>query len=61
LLSTGDKVIEEASPVDRIGGTGLAHDDERAENPLQWQVENFFGFPLMEARGMQRNKEIAAA
>jgi ribA/ribD-fused uncharacterized protein len=61
LLSTGDKVIVEASPVDRIWGIGLAQDDERARNPLLWQGENLLGFALMEARDMMRNNEKTAA
>ena len=50
LLSTGNAVIVEASPVDRIWGIGLAADDERATNPLQWRGENLLGFALMEVR-----------
>ncbi len=50
LLSTGTSVLVEASPVDRIWGIGLAADDERAANPLQWRGENLLGFALMEVR-----------
>lgn len=50
LLSTGDQVLVEASPVDRIWGIGLAGDDKRATNPLQWRGENLLGFALMTAR-----------
>lgn len=50
LLSTGDQVLVEASPVDRIWGIGLAGDDERAANPLQWRGKNLLGFALMTAR-----------
>ncbi len=50
LLSTGNAVIVEASPVDRIWGIGLAADNERATNPLQWRGENLLGFALMEVR-----------
>jgi len=54
LLSTGDQVLVEASPVDRIWGIGLAADDERAGNPLLWRGENLLGFALMEARDRLR-------
>jgi ribA/ribD-fused uncharacterized protein len=54
LLSTGDQVLVEASPVDRIWGIGLAADDERAANPLLWRGENLLGFALMEARDRLR-------
>jgi ribA/ribD-fused uncharacterized protein len=50
LLSTGTAVLVEASPVDRIWGIGLAADDERTANPLQWRGENLLGFALMEVR-----------
>ena len=50
LLSTGDDVLVEASPVDRIWGIGLAADDERAGNPLLWRGDNLLGFALMETR-----------
>lgn len=50
LLATGDRVLVEASPVDRIWGIGLAADDERALDPARWQGLNLLGFALMEAR-----------
>jgi ribA/ribD-fused uncharacterized protein len=50
LLQTGEKVLVEASPVDRIWGIGLAADHPSAGNPGQWQGENLLGFALMEVR-----------
>ncbi|MEW2083016.1 NADAR family protein [Streptomyces sp. NPDC005283] len=50
LLATGDRVLVEASPVDRIWGIGLATDDERAQDPARWRGLNLLGFALMEAR-----------
>ncbi|MGX8908628.1 NADAR family protein [Streptomyces netropsis] len=50
LLGTGDRVLVEASPLDRIWGIGLAADDERAQDPSRWLGENLLGFALMEAR-----------
>ncbi|TXS57152.1 NADAR family protein [Streptomyces sp. t39] len=50
LLATGDRVLVEASPLDRIWGIGLAADDERAEDPARWRGLNLLGFALMEAR-----------
>ncbi|WP_186318867.1 NADAR family protein [Streptomyces sp. SAJ15] len=50
LLSTGDRVLVEASPMDRIWGIGLAADDERAHSPEHWRGLNLLGFALMEAR-----------
>ncbi|MER6998003.1 NADAR family protein [Streptomyces sp. NPDC000410] len=50
LLSTGDRVLVEASPLDRVWGIGLAADDERAHDPSRWRGLNLLGFALMEAR-----------
>ncbi|WP_307677584.1 NADAR family protein [Streptomyces sp. V4I2] len=54
LLGTGNRVLVEASPLDRIWGIGLAADDERAGNPELWRGPNLLGFALMEARGRLR-------
>jgi ribA/ribD-fused uncharacterized protein len=50
LLSTGDRVLVEASPEDRIWGIGMAEADERARNPEQWDGLNLLGFALMAVR-----------
>ncbi|QWB22765.1 MULTISPECIES: NADAR family protein [Streptomyces] len=50
LLSTGDRVLVEASPVDRVWGIGLAADDEAAADPERWRGPNLLGFALMAAR-----------
>lgn len=50
LVNTGDRVLVEASPVDRIWGIGLAADDPRAEEPASWRGLNLLGFALMDAR-----------
>lgn len=50
LLSTGKRVLVEASPVDRVWGIGLAQDSEFAEMPQRWRGLNLLGFALMEAR-----------
>lgn len=50
LTSTGDQVLVEASPVDRIWGIGLAADDADATNPPQWRGDNLLGFALMRVR-----------
>ena len=50
LLDTGDKIIVEASPTDKIWGIGLAEDDPRAQNPKQWQGKNWLGDVLMKVR-----------
>jgi len=50
LLGTGDRVLVEASPVDRIWGIGMAADDEKALNPRMWRGLNLLGFALVEVR-----------
>ena len=50
LVGTGDRVLVEARPVDRIWGIGLASSDPGATDPTQWRGENLLGFALMQAR-----------
>jgi ribA/ribD-fused uncharacterized protein len=50
LLQTGERVLVEASPVDRIWGIGVTADDPRANDPARWQGLNLLGFALMQAR-----------
>lgn len=51
LLNTGERVLVEASPVDRIWGIGLKGDDPLAQNPATWRGLNLLGFALMQVRG----------
>lgn len=50
LLDTGDKIIVEASPVDRIWGVGLAEDDPRIVDESKWLGQNLLGICIMYAR-----------
>ena len=50
LLGTGERVLVEASPTDRVWGIGLAATDERTADPARWRGLNLLGFALMEAR-----------
>jgi ribA/ribD-fused uncharacterized protein len=57
LLNTGERVLVEASPRDRIWGIGLAADDDRASHPDQWRGLNLLGFALMKAREILRYED----
>lgn len=50
LLGTSNRVLVEASPMDRVWGIGLAATDEDATEPERWRGLNLLGFALMEAR-----------
>lgn len=54
LLGTGDRVLAEASPDDRIWGIGLASNNTYARRPLKWPGKNLLGFALMEVRDRLR-------
>jgi ribA/ribD-fused uncharacterized protein len=54
LVGTGDRVLVEASPLDRVWGIGLAADDERAADPGTWLGLNLLGEALMEVRDRLR-------
>ncbi|MGY0231040.1 NADAR family protein [Longispora urticae] len=50
LLGTRNRVLVEASPLDRIWGIGLAADDPGAADPARWRGLNLLGVALMSAR-----------
>ena len=50
LIQTKNRILVEASPVDKIWGIGLATDSENAQNPKKWRGLNLLGFALMEVR-----------
>ena len=50
LVRTGDSIIVEASPYDKIWGIGMGKNDPDAENPLKWRGKNLLGFALTEVR-----------
>jgi hypothetical protein len=55
LRATGDRVLVEASPRDRIWGIGMAASNPAAEDPAQWRGHNLLGFALMRAREILDN------
>ena len=56
LLSTGDELIAEASPVDKIWGIGI--DEQNAINGADWRGENLLGKSLIVVRNLIKYKDM---
>ena len=54
LLATGNKILAEASPVDKVWGVGLAADDEHILDETNWTGQNLLGKALMSVRDSLR-------
>ena len=52
LIATGNRILVEASPRDRIWGIGLGQNNPDAEDPCKWRGLNLLGFALMEVRNV---------
>ena len=61
LLSTGDAILVEASPYDKIWGIGLDRETAMKVTVDQWQGENLLGCALMEVRDWLRDIQIHSA
>ena len=59
LLSTGNKRLDEASPLDQVWGIGLRAD--RAKDPRQWRGKTLLGEALSAVREEIRDSETELA
>jgi ribA/ribD-fused uncharacterized protein len=57
LLATGQRVLVEASPLDRIWGIGLDREDPAAVDPSRWPGLNLLGFVLMQVRELIEDQQ----
>lgn len=59
LDATGNAVLVEAAPRDKVWGIGMAAANPDVNNPLKWRGQNLLGFALMRTRAILRG-EISA-
>ncbi len=55
LLETGDRILVEASPYDKIWGVGLHYTDDKILDEKNWQGKNLLGIALMNVRELLKS------
>lgn len=61
LILTGERVLVEASPVDKIWGVGLHYNDPLILDDINWKGENLLGKALMQVREGLFEEELLEA
>lgn len=56
LLASGETILVEASPYDKIWGIGMLESDPNATDQTKWLGQNLLGFVLMEVRDVIRRR-----
>ena len=59
LEATGNDVLVEAAPRDRVWGIGMGASNPDVSDPLKWRGKNLLGFALMRARAILRGELTA--
>jgi len=59
LLGSGDAILVEAAPRDRIWGIGFGRDNPAVNDPLRWRGRNLLGFALVKVRAVLRGELVA--
>ena len=57
LLSTGEKILVEASPYDAIWGIKMKINTPGIENPKNWLGKNYLGFALTNVKNKIKNNQ----
>jgi ribA/ribD-fused uncharacterized protein len=55
LLETDDRLLVEASPLDKIWGIGMAEDDPGVDNPANWKGLNLLGWSITLVKQQLKN------
>ena len=55
LLSTGDRLLVEASPLDKIWGIGMAEEDPAVDDPANWKGLNLLGWSITLVKQQLKN------